>query len=103
LVDDHARVLLPPLATDVGDADNETVGAGVVPETETPKGKPGQGAIKKVNAISAKLRGWWTEIPCREFEYRSEIVSSQAVSGYFLPISDLRPAKNQLSPYSYWW
>jgi len=35
LVDDHVRVLLPPVATEVGDADNETVGAGVVPETET--------------------------------------------------------------------
>lgn len=28
----HVRVLLPPLLTDIGDADNETVGAGVEPE-----------------------------------------------------------------------
>jgi len=34
-VDDHVNVLLPPLATDVGDAVNVTVGAGVVPVTET--------------------------------------------------------------------
>jgi hypothetical protein len=67
-----------------------------------PKGETRPGAIKKVNAISAKLRGWRTEIPCREFEYRSETVSSHAVSGRFLPISDLRLTKNQLSPYSYW-
>ena len=36
LVDDHVSVLLPPLVTEVGDADNDTVGAGgVVLETET--------------------------------------------------------------------
>ena len=29
LVDDHVKVLLPPLVTEVGEADNETVGAGV--------------------------------------------------------------------------
>ena len=33
-VDDHINVLLPPLATEVGDADSATVGAGVVTETE---------------------------------------------------------------------
>jgi len=35
LVDDHVNVLLPPLATEVGDADNETVGAGVALVTVT--------------------------------------------------------------------
>jgi len=35
LVDDHVKVLLPPLATEVGDADNETVGAGVALVTVT--------------------------------------------------------------------
>ncbi len=35
LVDDHDNVLLAPLATDVGDADNVTVGTGAVPVTVT--------------------------------------------------------------------
>jgi len=34
-VEVHVRLLLPPLATEVGDADNATVGAGVVAVTAT--------------------------------------------------------------------
>jgi hypothetical protein len=34
-VEDHVNVLLPPLLTDVGEADSETVGAGVPADSET--------------------------------------------------------------------
>ena len=34
-VEVHVSVLVPPLATEVGDADNETVGAGVAAVTVT--------------------------------------------------------------------
>ena len=58
-VDDHVNVLLPPLATEVGDADSDTVGVEAVTETDAlfcvVPPEPVQLSVKVVLALSAPV------------------------------------------------